>query len=363
MSGRRQDSPIHQAIRAYLDGLLATGKLRPGMQVPSDRQLMARFKTSNMPVRRAMQHFINAGVFQRIHGSGTFVQGKDGRRLGTIAVICPHDHAGMWNSHFYTTILHGIQDVMVDADQRLLLESCADEPYAAMCKLEDRADGFLVLDLYPSLLAQVEKYAREKRKPLVMINYPHATPLFDCVLTDNTGNAQALVQHLIGHGHLRIACIFSTSPARVGREPHPSVELRLMGYRQAMQRAGLRIDERLLVDWPRDDTDRTIRRLLDQGATACFCLSHQLAVRTLLPALNRLGRSVPKDLSVVAYDNTSDTAEAQPALTVIDTSLSQLGQTAAQRLLEIIPQAAPTRSTIVLHGAVLERASVRTLPG
>ncbi|NRA39362.1 MAG: GntR family transcriptional regulator, partial [Planctomycetes bacterium] len=240
----KTNGPIYQEIQEHLQSLVESGELKAGAQVPSERKLMAQFQTSNMPVRQAIQHFIHKGIFERIHGRGTFVCANITECTNRIAVLYVYDNVGMWGSPFYMDILRGIEQTTLAEDKRLILQSVGDNDiYSTLRKLEDDVDGFIIVDLFPSMVERVEKYIREKRKKVVVANYPHNWSNCQAVVSDNIHNSLQLTQHLIEHGHQQIA--FLTHRSRMGdmHELHPSSNLKKMGYRQALELNDIRFDD------------------------------------------------------------------------------------------------------------------------
>lgn len=355
---RTSKKPIYQQIQEHLQELLDTGELRAGDQIPSERRLMADFTTSNMPVRQAVQHFIDKGRFERVHGRGTFVCRQQNHLTGRIAVLYVFDNAGMWSSPFYTEIMRGIEDGTIEHDLRLIMQSVGDQDiHALMCRLEDEVDGFLILDAFPSMIERIEKYGREKRKPLVVVNYPHHWTQVDSVLTDNVHNSQILTEYLINAGHRRIAVLYQYSMMGSMRELHPSYILKIQGYKQALALHDIPLDESLIIEVNKAQSETLLADLQHLKATAIFCTGSHL-VRKLLPQIKQSGFSVPDDCSLVAYDRSRDVTEADPAITVIDTRLNELGQTASRRLYEKINARLFSSSTMLLQGQVLEGQSV-----
>ena len=356
--------PLHQQIRAHLQELLDGYQLRPGDQVPSERKLMALFNASNMPVRQAIQHFIDKGIFARIHGRGTFVVNQASEHTGRIAVLYVYDNAGMWSSPFYTEIMRGIEHVTIEEDQRLIMQSVGDNDiYSLLCKMEDEVDGFLILDLFPSMCEKVEKYVREKRKDVVVINYPHHWNNVDSVLTDNVGNAQSMTQYLIQNGHRQIMFLYQHSMMGNMRELHPSYELKRQGYRQALELADIPYNEKIVLDWSSGLGEQLGSIIRQQQVSAIFCSGSHLVQQRLIPILEQNRMRIPKDISIVAYDRTRDILQTDVPIACIDTPLIELGQASTKRLNEKIHSKFQSSSTLLIQGQVLKGASVLDLKG
>ncbi|MEE6262569.1 LacI family DNA-binding transcriptional regulator [Plantactinospora sonchi] len=171
----------------------------------------------------------------------------------------------------------------------------------------------------------------QSRTPVVVID-PARNSTTPSVTADNLAGATAAVEHLLGLGHRRIGFI-------AGRASMAAAWLREEGYRAALTRAGLPVDQTLIAggDFNPESAAPLARNLLDRAdrPTAIFAASDGMALMVLEVA-NKLGLSVPGDLSVVGFDNIPESAVAEPSLTTVDQSMYQLGYEAARMLKSLV---------------------------
>ncbi|MFF7734412.1 substrate-binding domain-containing protein [Streptomyces sp. NPDC007984] len=191
--------------------------------------------------------------------------------------------------------------------------------------LDLRVDGLVVVGTLPdpAALGPVAE-----RIPVVLAaSREPAPPGVDVVAGDDERGARLAAEHLTGLGHRRIAHI--AGYGAVG-------ELRRRGFEATMRRHGL-ADEALVE--PSDMTEeggyRTTVRLLSRPdrPTAVFAVN-DIAAIGVLSAAEELGLSVPRDLSVVGYDNTSIARLRHVWLTTVDPAGHEVGRRAARCLLE-----------------------------
>ena len=160
---------------------------------------------------------------------------------------------------------------------------------------------------------------------------PEGTPTVD---TDNAGGARQAVQHLIDLGHRRIAHL-------AGRPDLESARLREVGYRQALEAAGIAVDPALVrVGGYRPDlADEPTHELLDPAEgprpTAVFAANDLSAIHVLEVAAE-LGLRVPEDLSVVGFDNVPESWGCTPPLTTVAQPLHHMGAEALRMLLDLL---------------------------
>lgn len=130
---------------------------------------------------------------------------------------------------------------------------------------------------------------------------------------DDAGSARLATRHLIELGHRRIGFIAGSPEYRLSG-------WRVDGWRTAMAAAGLSTDGLLAQgDFSAASGEVAARELLRRvpAPTAIIASNDQMALATLDVARS-LGLSVPRDLSLVSFDNTPLAHFAQPALTAID---------------------------------------------
>jgi LacI family transcriptional regulator len=195
--------------------------------------------------------------------------------------------------------------------------------------------------------AKLRSYAKEV--PIVVTGrHLRAQGLFSLQIDDKHGAALA-VRHLVELGHRRIAFI-------TGSDNHPDALERLEGYKTALQEAQINFDPRLIAtgDWHEDGGLRATLGLLDSGVefTALFCVNDQTAFGAGL-ALFRKGLSIPRDVSLVGFDDLPSSAYRLPPLTSVRQSIGELGEQSAQAILQLIagqrPRIAPRPVELVVR--------------
>ena len=146
--------------------------------------------------------------------------------------------------------------------------------------------------------------------------------------------AQAIVAHLAGLGHRRIAHI-------AGPQEWPAARNRLAVYRQAISQAGIEDGGVADADWSSASGYTAARGLMaDTSITAIFAANDQLAIGALR-ALHDLGLGVPADVSVVGWDDHPESAFLVPSLTTVQMDLEAQGSSTMHQLLAALAPDAP----------------------
>lgn len=178
-------------------------------------------------------------------------------------------------------------------------------------------------------------------------------PIVDHVWIDNVAASTAMVRHLAGRGHHRIAAI--------GTMDSESARLRQVGYRRGLTESGLPFDPALEIattTWGPSGALDTVTALLDRvpDVDALFCFTDALAMGAL-HALAAVGRRIPRDVAVVGYDDVWESAYLTPALTTIGFDKAELARIALDLLARRIGQPDRAPETITVPYEIVVRDS------
>ncbi len=170
---------------------------------------------------------------------------------------------------------------------------------------------------------------------------------FDCDLVqgDSVAGARQLVDHLIGLGHRRIGMITETPDVSTARD-------RLLGYREALQSAGVEFDPDLIVESSAIDPDvacDATRRLLalSDAPTAIFAVNN-IAVVGVVEAARQQNLEIPRDLALVCFDDIEHVSRLYPFLTVMAQPAETFGTIATQLLIDRLAGRVGQRRRIVV---------------
>jgi LacI family transcriptional regulator len=183
---------------------------------------------------------------------------------------------------------------------------------------------------------------------MVVVEVDHMTAegMCDVVVVDNDRGAYQATRHLIELGHRRIGLV-------VGEMEYTSASGRLQGYREALEEAGIQLDDSLVARTSYHPTDarETARTLLGRHPemTAVFATNGPLALG-VLEVLREGRQHIPRDISLVAFDDAPWMDVATPGITTVAQPAREIGAEAATMLLDR------------LAGVLSGRAEIRRLP-
>lgn len=233
---------------------------------------------------------------------------------------------------------HGLQVILGNSDED------ADREEALVRELSQRTDGIIMAPL--SETDEIPLSLMGTGIALVFVDRDITSgPDVDRVLVDNASGVRQAVDHLVGLGHTRIAAISGPLDSTPGRSRHEALL-------ESFAHHGIAADDDLIrVGDFREASGREAMEqiwALDDRPTAVF-VANNLMTTGALTALRELGASVPKDLSVIGFDDLPLAALLDPPLTVISRPDVDQGATAARLLVARLGSAdqAPTESLVL----------------
>jgi LacI family transcriptional regulator len=196
--------------------------------------------------------------------------------------------------------------------------------------------------------------------PCVVVDRDLGEMPVDQVLVDNQQGGYLAGKHLIALGHRRFACIVGPSDLT------PSAG-RIAGFRQALADAGLEMPTAAFLrgDGRPAGGAAAVRELLESESviTAIFAFNDSMAIGAI-GELQRLGRRVPDDVSVVGFDDIPAAAAIFPAVTTVAQPIVELGILGVRLILDrIAKQEAPTQrielaTTLIVRESTASPAAV-----
>ena len=237
-------------------------------------------------------------------------------------------------SHPYPSeLVEAIDDAAQEIGYRIILSRRSSDAQQALANtrllVEQRVEAIVVIesqfiDEYLSLLSN-------QNIPAILLysgDHPYSLG------TDNVSAATLGVDHLLDEGHRRIAFIGSSRIEIETRE-------RRSGFEQALQQRGIAPDPSLIITYDGaslvEGGYQSVRELLNlpQPPTAVFCWNDETAIGAL-GALCAVGLRVPRDMSLVGFDNISIAPYLHPPLTTIAQPKERIAELTMDLVLSLI---------------------------
>ena len=223
-----------------------------------------------------------------------------------------------------------------------------DDVEAAVTRLSHQSiDGLVIIR---AETASPETLALPPRFPVV-VSDSRFVGHHPAVATDQASGTRKAVDHLLGLGHRTVHQI-------AGPEDSSPARLRIEAWRGALEAAGRPVPSPLIGTWEAESgyvLGQQIAR--DREITAVFCANDQMALG-LMRALFEHGLSVPRDVSVVGFDNIAESAYFWPPLTTVSQDFHLIGEKLVDLLLrQIRDETVLTDSRTLIPVELIVRAS------
>lgn len=280
---------------------------------------------------------------------------------------------------FFAGVIGGIADTSRSRGFDTLVlstgESLKLEQDAVGLLIDKRVDGIIIASaaVTPDQTEHIAD-AQQRGIPVVLVDriIEHLTT--DAVVIDNREAARAAVRSLLDAGHERIGFIWGPEldhPAVTRRELEAAASAtlwtdgeRLRGYLDALDDSGVAFDPSLVAVDEKTEAGamRAATAMLSSPnpPTALFTTETD-AMTGSIRAMRALSLDYPGDVSLVGFDDTTWAAIMDPALTMIEQPMTELGVAAAERLLARIDGDTDPARVLTLATRLIERASVGTI--
>jgi LacI family repressor for deo operon, udp, cdd, tsx, nupC, and nupG len=278
------------------------------------------------------------------------------RRSKTILILAPD--VGDPN---FSNILVGLETEASKRGYGILIGNTQNDPMRETHYLRfissNQADGLILLTGHLPFGFQINGTGGTHLPPAVAVNEPVPGGVVPYVGIDNFEAARVAAEHLISQRHRRIAFIGHSDSRRVA-------ELRESGYRAALEQAGVAVDPALILEG--DGTTESGRQaaekmfVRDVLPTAFLCVNDATALGVII-ALNARGFDLPRQFSVMGFDDISYASFVTPSLTTMKQPRSKIGEAAMDLLLTVVEGRSVEKPEVLLRSELILRNSVARL--
>lgn len=265
----------------------------------------------------------------------------------------------LYHGVYFSELLSHAARLTEDRGRQLILadgkHSAEEERQAIQYLLDSRCDGVII---YPRFLSveEMDELIEQHSQPIMVLNRRLRRHPAHCVYSDQQAAAAAVVDRLVGMGHSDIAFITGSADSPTGME-------RLAGYREALARHDIPVQEALIVPgkWTPACGAAAVSTLLARGASfsALIASNDDMAIGAI-KQLHECGVSVPEQVSVVGFDDIALAPYVIPSLASVKMPVTEMIQETINRLIAMVeegePEALPSFS-----GKLVRRDSLKRL--
>lgn len=276
--------------------------------------------------------------------------------LKNIGVVFPISMKDVYENSFYLEILRGIGQICNKKNYTVTIITGETETELMNCIKNSNVDGFIFL--YSNVDDSIINYMYDEKLLFVLIG--KATKMINDTIYVDNDNIQAgkdACQYLINLGHKKIGYI-GTDKTKVFSNDRKS------GYMIALAENNIPFNDSYCIEMPYipNAEEEKIKEFLskEDRPTAIIVYDDMLAVaiqRTIIS----LGLEIPKDLSIIGFNNSIFSRIINPPLTSIDTNSYQLGIESASQLINHIEEPDLFATKIIVPYYIIERESCKKI--
>jgi len=356
--------PVYLQCATVIRKAIEDGRYGVGAFLPSERELSREFNINRLTLRKGLAELVRQGLLENIPGAGNRVVTQTPQRVQRYTIACMMLRQGKAPtlSPFYADIIEGIEGVISSAGYDLVVTTLDpsdlwgedDRPRAAPRNAKMHFDGVILIDgITDELILTYHK----KGIPLVLVDRPSSIKGVPGVTVDNRKGAYDAARYMIDQGHRHIAY--------AGAASDPISDERFSGFKQALDEANITFLKRdfmesgYLIDSSYAVVSRYVSKNRDKLPTA-ICAINDEAAMGAMKALQERDIPVPEEISVIGFDDIAWSAHTQPPLSSVRMPRKQMGEIAAQMLLQQLTQPTAGVSQVVLQTELIIRDSCRS---
>ena len=261
------------------------------------------------------------------------------------------------NGDFITRVIDGVESTAREHGYSLTMMNVRAESLEAMIPVINEAhdDGiiFLGTELEPEMAPLLQEFAA----PLVVLDNEMRHLDQDTVVMDNEEAVYRAMQYLCNKGHRQIGHLTTTYAV-------PNLWARSRAFRQALLEFGLPDEAAFSYCVPDDVRSYAyalVRQIDPEHLPTAILADNDILAINLLRALEKLGKRVPEDISVIGIDDLAISAMTRPELTTIHLEKKRMGSAAVERLLSLIADRSQHPLKIMTSCWLVERHSVQAI--
>lgn len=320
--------PLFIQTKNYILEQIKKDLYKSGEKIPPERDLCEKLNVSRYTIRKAIKELVHEGYLYRVQGDGTFVFSKSKYKQQKSSYI------GVILSEFVevqTSILRGIGLALKKSKYKLtLLQSDNDYVEEAKCiqKLKNEGVGGLII---VPVEDQKDNSAitdlSDENIPFVLADRKLNNYHTNCIVSNNVEGGYKATEHLIKLGHKNIMFLKQKYTLT------SSIQERIIGFKKALSDYEIDFADKLIHPYSSDA--ELLSFIKDENITAVFCV-HDIMALKFIEICKTQGLKIPKDLSVIGFDNQEVVKHVEPALTTVAQYPVEIGYNAAKILIDQI---------------------------
>lgn len=318
---------------------------------------VSRVINNNYPVKEETRKRVEEAIEKLKFSPNVLARALINQNTKTIGVLVPRI-----DNLFFPTVIKAIETLLKDQGYSIYLcdtgDKADEEVKYVKSLIARQVDGIICVDPKTENIKSGFYESVGENLPLVCINGYNKDIKCNFVLNDQESGTRQAINYLIKLGHKNIIFV-------KGRKSY-SYDLKKDVYIEILKENNL-LQNKHIVDVGQGNSYETVyvtmdimmHELKDMSLPIAVFACNDLMALGVLNACKRLNYDVPKDVSIIGFDNIVISSLVEPQITTVDQNMYRLGENAAKMLLEVIKNNNQQTSIIRLNTQLIIRESCR----
>ena len=319
-------------------------------KLPGERTLALQLGVSYMTVRKSIENLVTQGVLFKVPTKGTFVNHKkvQRRKNRTIGYFLDASMIAGIASPYYSLIFNAIEKVAAKDGYSVVYFS--DNNVDNLSRTLDKVDG-VIATCFPRIESIILKI--KQSVPIVVIDNSAADKTIPSIIIDNFNADVDSVDYICSLGHNRIGFMTGLEDSDIGKS-------RYAGYQHGLSKNNILLDEALVFrgnySYEAGIDGAEYFLTLDNLPTAIICANDSMALGAI-QRFSQDGISIPKDMSIIGFDDIEVASQIVPSLTTIAAPIDEIAKHSFSILKDLIEGKLIEHQHIALPANLIKRQS------
>jgi len=316
----------------------------------TSQSAVSRAFTANSSLSKDLRERIITAARELGYRPNAIARSLTTRRSRIIAVVMSY-----LNNQFYPDVLEKLLDRFQKADYQILLftserSGLSDPLFEQIMRYQ--VDAAVLAST--ALSSRLAGECRAAGVPVVTLNRTIDDPDISSVTGDNQRGGYEIGRFLSAAGHKNLGFIAGIKQSSTNRD-------RELGFRQALREAGMPNPQYALGNYSFDETVKAARHMLSQHIRpdGIFCANDHMAIACMDVARYEFGLNIPKDLSIIGFDDVGAARWKAYDLTSYSQPIEMMVDNTFETVMALIEQPEQPARHLVVPGKLVVRSSAR----
>ena len=318
---------------------------------------VSRYLNNSYPVNVNTKKVIQDAIDKLNYKPNAIARGLVRKKTNTVGVIVPYI-----TNIFFPEVVRGISDQCnAKGYDIILINSNSDgfeEKKAVENFLARQVDGIVIIA--PKIEKLPASFYRKLNKtlPLVLVNKYFNDKDIVFIYNDEKEGAFKATEYLLDLGHKNILFVS-------GSKNSYSSEVKIKGFNKALKDRGLLQkknpeDNILISNYTSEDAFSLIKSNMElvKRHSAIFCANDLMAIG-VIKALRSEGYEVPRDFSVMGFDDISISALYEPGISTVSQNITSLGKISGDAIIKLISKEEVVKNQVMNTGLIIRDSCSR----